>query len=110
MYHKIIQPEKGLLGLSRCFPFCVVFVCLGLKFLKKFKILHIGNLALEKKLKYYLKLLPWPHKTHKKTQTNSAVHPGGDGHLLRPLSSLEQAVGSSWPSSGQKCLNLGYSS
>ena len=33
-----------------------MFVCLGLK-LKKIFFLHIGNLALERKLKYYLKLL-----------------------------------------------------
>ena len=41
------------------------FVCLCLKLKKNFFILHIGNLALERKLKYYLKLLPCSTKCTK---------------------------------------------
>lgn len=69
--------------MCRCFPF---FVWFGLK-KKNFFFLHVGNSALERRLKNCLKFLPPKQQQQKPSQnphSNSPILRGVDGDLLRP--------------------------
>lgn len=78
----------------------------GLKLKKKNPFFsHVGNSALERKLKYYLKS---PSPNLQKPPTSSAVLPEMDGDALRTPDSLEQMLAGTWSSPGQTCSDPGY--